>query len=273
VKYPGKTVQVTGTFGASGTITIEGSNDGITYATLRDPSGTPLVISNTSIYTIAENTRFMRARAGGTGGTLDVHVMASISASGGGAGTAISQATPGTSNAVAMEAQYLTTPPTYTNGTVNLLQMTSRGALYGTLLNQAGSPISTGGSTADATAAFATPISVVPQNMYFNGTTWDRQRGDTNGAFSVSKGSSNLATNQVSVGTSATQIVPARAGRGAVTITNLGTNDVWLGVSGVTVGNGHLLLGAKGSSVTIPTNAAVFGIAGVAQSVSFLETY
>lgn len=86
-------------------------------------------------------------------------------------------------------------------------------------------------------------------------------------------GSASIATSQVSVGTSATQIVPARSGRLAVTITMAGGGDVFVGATGVTVANGSLLLGVKGSSVTIPTQAAVFGIGAVAQTVTVLETF
>lgn len=86
-------------------------------------------------------------------------------------------------------------------------------------------------------------------------------------------GSAALATAQVSVGTSATQIVPARAGRLAVTITMVGSGDIFLGIAGVTVANGALLVGTKGASVTIPTQAAVFGIGAVAQTVSIIEVF
>lgn len=86
-------------------------------------------------------------------------------------------------------------------------------------------------------------------------------------------GSASIATSQVSVGTSSTQIVAARSGRLAVTITMLGAGDLYLGVAGVTVANGTLLLGTKGSSVTLPTQAAVFGIGAAGQSVSVLETF
>lgn len=86
-------------------------------------------------------------------------------------------------------------------------------------------------------------------------------------------GSAAIATSQVTVGTSSTQIVPARSGRMAVTITMVGAGDVFVGVTGVTVANGALLLGTKGSSITIPTQGAVFGIGAVAQAVSVLETF
>jgi hypothetical protein len=108
----------------------------------------------------------------------------------------------------------------------------------------------------------------------FNGTSWDRQRGDTNGTYSVSKGSGTIATAQVSVGTTSTQVVAARSGRGSVKITNLGTTDVFIGNTGVTTTTGDLLPGTKGASITVPTNAAVFAVAsGAAQTVSVMEVY
>jgi len=86
-------------------------------------------------------------------------------------------------------------------------------------------------------------------------------------------GSATIAAGQVSAGTTSTQIVAARSGRMAVTIVNGGTNDVFIGVTGVTITTGVLLPGTKGASVTIPTQAAVFGVAAVAQTVSFIETF
>lgn len=88
-------------------------------------------------------------------------------------------------------------------------------------------------------------------------------------------GAASLATSQVTVGTSATQIVAARSGRMAVTITMVGAGDIFVGPNTptVTVANGALLLGVKGSSITVPTQAAIFGIGAVAQAVSVLETF
>lgn len=86
-------------------------------------------------------------------------------------------------------------------------------------------------------------------------------------------GSASIATSQTTVGTGNTQIVSARSGRMAVTIENLGTGAFYVGVTGVTTANGYLVPGVLGASVTIPTQAAVFGIAPVAQAVSVLETF
>lgn len=86
-------------------------------------------------------------------------------------------------------------------------------------------------------------------------------------------GSASIATAQVTVGTSSTQIVAARSGRMSVTVTNNGTGAFYVGVTGLTTGNGYFVPGVSGASVTIPTQAAVFGIAPVAQAVSVLETF
>jgi hypothetical protein len=87
-------------------------------------------------------------------------------------------------------------------------------------------------------------------------------------------GNTAIATAQVSVGTTATQIAALRAGRGSVTIENEGTTAVRIGIAGVTTGNGFLLPGVVGASLTLQTTAAVFGIvAAGTQTVSVLETF
>lgn len=83
-----------------------------------------------------------------------------------------------------------------------------------------------------------------------------------------------IATGQVSVAATVTQVVPQRLGRGTIKITQLGTVAVFCGPTGITVLTGDLLPGTVGASVIIPTSAAVFCISsGAAQSVSFMEAY
>jgi len=91
----------------------------------------------------------------------------------------------------------------------------------------------------------------------------------------ISGGTSNLATGQVTITTAATQIVAARAGRSSVMVQNLGTTDVWIGPANtVTVGNGILLVGTKGATLTIPTQGALWGIVQTGtQAVAFSEGY
>jgi hypothetical protein len=96
---------------------------------------------------------------------------------------------------------------------------------------------------------------------------------DTTGAFVVAQPSS-IATNQVSVGTAATLICAARAGRKAITIIQEGTTLVRLGASGVTVLTGIPLPGTQYASFTIDGGAAVYGIvASGSQTVSYAETF
>lgn len=88
------------------------------------------------------------------------------------------------------------------------------------------------------------------------------------------QGAANIATSQVTANATATQLAAQRTGRGAITIMNLGTTPVYLGAAGVTASTGILLPGTAGASVTIPTSAAVFGVASTGtQGVAVLETY
>jgi hypothetical protein len=85
---------------------------------------------------------------------------------------------------------------------------------------------------------------------------------------------SNIATGQVTVASTATQIVAARAGRKEVTIVNNATTVVYLGGSSVTSTTGLMLAGATGEGITISGGAAIYGIVATgSESVSFLEVY
>lgn len=53
-------VQFSGTFGASGSVKFEGSNDGENYVTLTDPQGNQILKSRPSIEDVQEVTRFVR---------------------------------------------------------------------------------------------------------------------------------------------------------------------------------------------------------------------
>jgi hypothetical protein len=84
----------------------------------------------------------------------------------------------------------------------------------------------------------------------------------------------SLATGQISVASSVTQIVPARAGRKEVTIANHGTTAVYIGGAAVTSATGLFLAGVQGQGITITGGAAVYAItASGSQTVSFLEVY
>lgn len=71
-----KTVQVTGTFGAGGSVQIEGSNDGgATWHILNDPQGTPLTFTAAKTETILENPQLIRPNVTAGDGTTLLNVL------------------------------------------------------------------------------------------------------------------------------------------------------------------------------------------------------
>ncbi len=118
-------------------------------------------------------------------------------------------------------------------------------------------------------------------------TVVDRQGNDvltggssTSPSFSRSVGSSTISTNQAASSVSpaaATLIVPARAGRQSVVISNIpGTRPVYLVSSAATTGatTGFFIAGSTGASATIATAAAIYATSPTAaQTLSFLENY
>jgi hypothetical protein len=79
-------------------------------------------------------------------------------------------------------------------------------------------------------------------NMCVNGSNIAVPCGSSSAPVLTStSGSANIATGQVTVGTTATQIVPARSGRISVKTTDLGTTDLFCGAAGVTTATGDLL--------------------------------
>jgi len=97
---------------------------------------------------------------------------------------------------------------------------------------------------------------------------------DSTGSSGGGTGSTNFATAQISVGTTATLIAASRAGRRAISVVNVGTTDTFIGEVGVTTSNGVLLLGVKGSAVTLEVIGAVYGIVGAGTvTVAYVEEY
>lgn len=72
-----KSVQVTGTFGVGGSISIEGSNDGgTTWAILNDSrgEGNPLTFTSADLRQILENCQLVRPRVTAGDGTTSLNV-------------------------------------------------------------------------------------------------------------------------------------------------------------------------------------------------------
>ncbi len=71
-----RTVQVVGTFGSGGTVVIEGSNDGVTYTTLKDVHGTALSITAAYIGQLGSAPRYIRPRC--TAGTGSIAIVVTL---------------------------------------------------------------------------------------------------------------------------------------------------------------------------------------------------
>lgn len=72
--FADRSVQVFGTFGVGGALTVEGSNDGVNWATLHDISGNALVLTAAGLLMVAEVTRFIRPRVTAGDGTTALTV-------------------------------------------------------------------------------------------------------------------------------------------------------------------------------------------------------
>lgn len=99
-------------------------------------------------------------------------------------------------------------------------------------------------------------------------------------SYERSVGSDSLTTGQAQSSVSpaaAAMIAPARAGRRAVTISNItGTQPVYLLTTNATTGvtTGFFLAGTAGATVTLAYTGAIYATSPTAaQTLSFMETY
>ena len=70
--FTDRSIQFVGTFGAGGTIVLEGSNDGVNYVVLTDPQGNNISKTSASIEAISEATRYVRPRVTAGDGTTSL---------------------------------------------------------------------------------------------------------------------------------------------------------------------------------------------------------
>lgn len=72
--YSDRSIQVSGTFGGA-SVTIGGSNDGLTYHALTDTSGTALTLTSACLKQIVELPVFLKPRVFGGDGTTNLAVV------------------------------------------------------------------------------------------------------------------------------------------------------------------------------------------------------
>ena len=73
--FSDKTVQVGGTFGVGGSVTIEGSLDGTNYIALTDPQGNALTKTAAAIEAVSEAVPYVRPRVTAGDGTTAITVL------------------------------------------------------------------------------------------------------------------------------------------------------------------------------------------------------
>jgi hypothetical protein len=72
--FADRAVQIRGTFGAGGTVVIEGTIDGTNYITLTDPQGNAISKTADSIESISEIVKLIRPRVTAGDGTTAISV-------------------------------------------------------------------------------------------------------------------------------------------------------------------------------------------------------
>lgn len=85
-------------------------------------------------------------------------------------------------NPVKVGGVFNNTQPTLTTGQRGDFQVSSRGELLATI-SSGGVSVAIGQGSADALSTTTQNLAVLARTAVFNGTTWDRMRGDTNGAW------------------------------------------------------------------------------------------
>lgn len=73
-----RSFQIEGTFGAGGTVVIEGSNDGVNYRTLNDPFGNALSITSAGVHELTQIALWMRPRVSGGDITTNLTMTATL---------------------------------------------------------------------------------------------------------------------------------------------------------------------------------------------------
>jgi hypothetical protein len=115
------------------------------------------------------------------------HVFARVVDANGATGSQgnVASGDPDSGNPVKVAGVYNSTLPTFTNGDRADLQVGSRGALRVQLHNPDGATAAPLANPGDAASNSLNALGVDARNSVFNGTNWDRQRGNTVGTYVI----------------------------------------------------------------------------------------
>lgn len=153
----------------------------------------------------------LRTASGGSGTTAD-QVQGNVAAASADSG-----------NPVKVGGVYSSTLPTLTNGQRGNLQLNAKGAVYTSIVDGGGFPVAVSNGASDGQAAASTALSVANYALVFNGTTWDRQRGDTTGTYVVPRPATSGGLSVVRLVAATSGVIKASAGQlytGVFTNTN-----------------------------------------------------
>lgn len=73
-----RTVQVTGTFGSGGSVSLKGSNDGVNYVTLTDPNNNSCTFTSSGLKAVTELPLWIRPEVTAGDGTTSLTVWVSM---------------------------------------------------------------------------------------------------------------------------------------------------------------------------------------------------
>jgi len=79
--HPGtgdRSVQIFGTFGTGGSVTLQGSNNGTNWATMHDTGGTDLTFTAAGLEAVLENTQYIRPIVTAGDGTTAITVILNV---------------------------------------------------------------------------------------------------------------------------------------------------------------------------------------------------
>jgi hypothetical protein len=74
-KWPTKSIQISGTAGAGGSVNIQGSNDGTNWSSLQSATGDSLATAAPGMYSIDQNTQHIRPLVVAGDGTTNLKVV------------------------------------------------------------------------------------------------------------------------------------------------------------------------------------------------------